>query len=108
MASKAAVANPEKAAAIKVYLHTLDKAYVWAATHPAAWAAAWGKAAGLPASVMDVAAKIDANTPVPITSAHRSSEQNLVNQFYSAGLIPNKVDISGYITTVFNATVTGS
>jgi sulfonate transport system substrate-binding protein len=108
VASKAAVANPEKAEAIKVYLQTLDKAYVWAATHPDAWAAAWGKAAGLPASVMDVAAKIDANTPIPITSAVTSSEQNLVNQFYSAGLIPSKVDISSYITTEFNATVTGS
>jgi len=108
VAAKAAVANPGKAAAIKVYLQTLDKAYVWAATHPDAWAAAWGKAAGLPASVMDVAAKIDANTPIPITSAITSSEQNLVNQFYSAGLIPSKVNISSYITTEFNSTVTGS
>jgi sulfonate transport system substrate-binding protein len=103
VAAKAAVANPGKAAAIKVYLQTLDKAYVWAATHPGAWAAAWGKAAGLPASVMDVAAKIDANT-----SAVTSSEQNLVNQFYSAGLIPSKVNVSSYITTEFNSTVTGS
>ena len=48
---------------------TLDKAYVWAAAHPSAWAVAWGQAAGLPASVMDVAAKTDATTPVPVTSA---------------------------------------
>jgi sulfonate transport system substrate-binding protein len=108
VASKAAVANPEKAAAIKVYLATLDKAYTWAATHPTAWATAWGKAAGLPASVMNVAATTDANTPVTITSATVTSEQNLVNQFYAAGLIPNKVDISDYITTQFNNTVTGS
>ena len=108
VASKAAVANPEKAAAIKVYLATLDKAYTWAATHPTAWATAWGKAAGLPASVMNVAATTDANTPVTITSATVTSEQNLVNQFYAAGLIPNKVDISDYITTQFNNTVSGS
>ena len=107
VASKAAVANPAKAAAIKVYLATLDKAYVWAATHPTAWAVAWGKAAGLPTSVMNVAAKVDATTPVPVTSATVASEQNLVDQFYSAGLIPNKVDISNYITTQFNATVSG-
>jgi sulfonate transport system substrate-binding protein len=107
VASKAAVANPAKAAAIKVYLATLDKAYVWAATHPSAWAVAWGKAAGLPTSVMNVAAKVDATTPVPVTSATVASEQNLVDQFYSAGLIPNKVDISDYITTQFNATVSG-
>ena len=108
VASKAAVANPAKAAAIKAYLTTLDKAYVWTATHPSAWAAAWGKAAGLPTSIMDTAAKIDATTPVPITAAITSSEQNLVNQFYAAGLIPNKVDISGYITDTFNDTVGGS
>ena len=107
VASKAAVANPAKTAAIKVYLATLDKAYVWAATHPSAWAVAWGKAAGLPTSVMNVAAKVDATTPVPVTSATVASEQNLVDQFYSAGLIPNKVDISNYITTQFNATVSG-
>jgi sulfonate transport system substrate-binding protein len=107
VASKSAVANPAKAAAIKVYLATLDKAYTWTATHPAAWAAAWGKAAGLPASVMNVAAKVDANTPVTITSGTIASEQNLVNQFFAAGLIPNKVDITSYITTQFNSTVSG-
>ena len=107
VASKSAVANPDKAAAIKVYLATLDKAYVWAATHPTAWGAAWGKAAGLPASIMDVAAKIDGTTPIAITSATVSSEQNLVNQFFAAGLIPNKVNISDYITEEFNSTVGG-
>ena len=108
VASKAAVANPAKAAAIRVYLATLDKAYVWAATHPTAWAVAWGKAAGLPASVMNTAATVDATTPVPVTSAIVSSEQNLVNQFFAAGLIPTKVDISGYITSEFNSTVGSS
>jgi sulfonate transport system substrate-binding protein len=108
VASKAAVANPAKAAAIKVYLATLDKAYVWTATHPSAWATAWGKASNLPTSIMDVAAKVDATTPAQITTATIASEQNLVNQFFAAGLIPNKVDISDYITTEFNGTVPGS
>jgi sulfonate transport system substrate-binding protein len=85
-----------------------SKAYAWAATHPSAWAVAWGKAAGLAASVMDVAAKVDATTPVPVTSAIVASEQNLVNQFYAAGLVPTKVEISNYITTEFNGTVSGS
>jgi sulfonate transport system substrate-binding protein len=107
VASKAAVANPDKAAAIKVYLATLDKAYTWAATHPTAWATAWGKAAGLPTSIMDQAAQVDANTPAQITSATVSAEQGLVNQFFAAGLIPNKVNISSYITTEFNSTVGG-
>jgi sulfonate transport system substrate-binding protein len=105
VASKAAVSNPGKAAAIKVYLETLDKAYVWTATHPDQWAAAWAKATGLPISIMDAAAKIDGTTPITITSAIVSSEQNLVSQFYAAGLIPTNVDMSSYITTQFNDTV---
>jgi len=105
VASKAAVADPAKAAAIKAYLTTLDKAYIWTATHTDAWATAWSDASGLPISIMQVAAKVSATTPVPITSAITASEQNLVDQFYAAGLIPNKVDISGYITSEFNNTV---
>jgi sulfonate transport system substrate-binding protein len=108
VASKAAVANPEKAAAIKVYLATLDKAYVWAVAHPAAWATAWGKASGLPTSIMNTAAQVDANTPAQITSATISAEQGVVDQFFAAGLIPNKVDISTYITSQFNDTVPSS
>lgn len=108
VAAKTAVANPQKAAAIKVYLATLDKAYVWTATHPAAWATAWGKATGMPAAIMTQAAKVDANTPAQITSATITSEQGVVNQFYAAGLIPNKVNISDYITTQFNDTVPSS
>ena len=34
VASKSAVADPDKAAAIQVYLTTLNKAYVWAFAHP--------------------------------------------------------------------------
>jgi hypothetical protein len=56
---------------------------------------------------MDVAAKVDATNPVPVTSAIVSSEQNLVDQFFAAGLIPAKVDISNYITTQFNSTASG-
>ena len=78
------------------------------AERASAWPATLGKAAGLPTSVMDVAAKLDATTPAPITSATVSSEQNLVNQFFAAGLIPTKVNISSYITNEFNDTVSGS
>jgi sulfonate transport system substrate-binding protein len=108
VASKAAVANAEKAAAIKVYLATLNKAYVFTATHPDVWGAAWGAASGLPASITTEAAKVDATTPVTITSAVISSEQNLVSQFYKAGLIPNNVDMSGFITSEFNSSVAES
>jgi sulfonate transport system substrate-binding protein len=107
VASKAALANPQKAAAIKVYLTTLNKAYTWTADHPSAWGAAWAQASGLPASITDQAAEVDKQEPVTITSAVTASEQNLVTQFYKAGLIPSNVNMSGYITPQFNSTVSG-
>jgi sulfonate transport system substrate-binding protein len=107
VASKSAVANPEKAAAIEVYLATLDKAYVWAEKNPNAWGAAWAAATGLPASITDVAAKVDSTTPVAVNTAVTTSEQNLVAQFYKAGLIPSSPNMSGFITSQFNSSVTG-
>jgi sulfonate transport system substrate-binding protein len=108
VASKSAVASPEKAAAIQVYLTTLDKAYVWAEKNPNAWGAAWATAAGLPASITDAAAKVDYTVPVPITSAVTTSLQGLVTQFYKAGQIPDNVNMSSYVSTQFNSSVAGS
>jgi sulfonate transport system substrate-binding protein len=108
VASKSALANPQKAAAIKIYLETLNKAYQWTADHPDQWGAAWSTAAGLPASITDVAADVDKQVPVTITSAVIASEQGLVTQFSKAGLIPNNVNMSQYVTTQFNDTVSGS
>jgi sulfonate transport system substrate-binding protein len=105
VASKSAVGNPEKAAAIQVYLTTLDKAYVWAERNPNAWGAAWAAAAGLPASITDAAAKVDYTVPVPITSAVTASLQGLVTQFYKAGQIPNDVNMTNFVTTQFNSSV---
>jgi len=105
VASKTAVSDPSKAAALKSYLTTLNKAYSWAAANPDKWGAVWAKAAGLSQAIMDKAAAVDGQKPVAITSETISSEQGLVDQFYAAGLIPSKVDISGYITTQFNDTI---
>jgi sulfonate transport system substrate-binding protein len=105
VASKSAVANPAKAAAIQIYLTTLDKAYVWAQKNPDVWGAAWAAAANLPASITDAAAKVDYTVPVPITSAVTASLQGLVTQFYKAGQIPNDVNMTNFVTTQFNSSV---
>ena len=101
VASKSAVANPAKAAAIQVYLATLDKAYVWAEKDPDAWGAAWAAATGLPASITNVAATVDETTPVVVNSTITNSEQKLVSQFYQAGLIPSQPNMSQYTTSQF-------
>jgi sulfonate transport system substrate-binding protein len=105
VAAKAAVAIPAKAAAIRVYLKLLNQAYQWTAAHPDQWGAAWGEASGLPTPIMVQAAKVSATTPVQITADTIKSEQGVVDQFFAAGLIPNKVDMKDYITDQFNDSV---
>jgi sulfonate transport system substrate-binding protein len=107
VASKSAVSDPGKSAAIKAYLTVLNEAYTWEESHTNAWATVWAQSTGLSITIMRQAATVSAQAPVPITSGIISSEQNLVDKFYSAGLIPTKVDISSYITTQFNGTVSG-
>jgi sulfonate transport system substrate-binding protein len=108
VASRAALSNPAKAAAIRDYLKLLDQAYTWAGTHQSAWASTWAKATGLPLSVMTQAVKDDVDTPEPITPAVISSEQSVSNAFTSAGLIPSHVDFNDYAVTTFNNILGGS
>ena len=107
VASRAALADPGKAAAIRDYLTVLNQAYVWSGTHIATWAKLWGDATGLPGSIMVTASQDDVNKPVTITSGVISAEQQLVTAFYRAGLIPANVNMSGYILSTYNDTVTG-
>jgi sulfonate transport system substrate-binding protein len=107
VASRAALNDPAKAAAIRDYLTTLNQAYVWSATHISAWAKLWGDATGLPGGIMVQAAKDDVNKPVTITSGVIFAEQQLVTAFAKAGLIPNSVNIASYTVTTFNDTVPG-
>jgi sulfonate transport system substrate-binding protein len=102
VASRAALGNPAKAAAIHDYLTLLDEAYAWSASHQSVWAATWAKATGLPLSVMTKAVKDDLDTPEPITPAVISAEQGVANAFTTAGLIPGHVDFSNYAVTTFN------
>jgi sulfonate transport system substrate-binding protein len=107
VASRSALSDPGKAAAIKVYLTTLNKAYVWADSHVSTWASLWAQATGLSNTIMLKAAQDDTQTPIAITPAVISSEQGLVNAFYAAGLIPTKVNFANFSVTTFNATASG-
>ena len=108
VASRGALADPAKAAAIRDYLKLLAQAHAWAATHQAAWAAVWAKATGLPVAIMAKAAKDDAARAVPITPAVVASEQQVSNAFTAAGLIPGHVDFSKFVDTAFNSTAGGT
>jgi sulfonate transport system substrate-binding protein len=103
VASRSALANPGKVAAIRAYLADLNEAYAWEKTHPSAWATTWAAATGLSTGVMQQATKDDVSVPAPITSGVIGFEQSVANAFYSAGLIPNKVDFQDYSYTGFNS-----
>jgi sulfonate transport system substrate-binding protein len=107
VASRAALNDPGKAAAIRDYLTILNQAYVWSGTHLATWAKLWGDATGLPNSIMLKASQDDVNKPATITGGVISAEQQLVTAFYKAGLIPASVDMSKYIVSTYNGAVTG-
>jgi sulfonate transport system substrate-binding protein len=103
VASRDALADSAKATAIRDYIKVLNQAYAWTDAHPQAWASAWAKATGLPTSVTLTAAKDDTINPVPINSTTIGSEQDLVNAFSAAGLIPSKYSFSNYAYTGFNS-----
>ena len=108
VASRAALANPAKAAAIRDYLQLIAQAHAWTNTHPSAWAATWAQATGLPLATMTAAAKDDQAVPVPISAAVVGSEQSIANAFTAAGLIPGHVDFANYAVTTFNTTAGAS
>jgi sulfonate transport system substrate-binding protein len=108
VASKSAIADPAKAAAIKDYLKLLNQAYVWAAKNYTGWGKAWAAATSLPLSVMDQAAKDDETQPVPVNSAVIASEQSVADNFAAAKLIPVKPDMANFAVTTFNDSVPSS
>jgi sulfonate transport system substrate-binding protein len=103
VASRSALADPAKAAAIKDYLALVARAHVWANAHLSTWAAVWAKASGLPIGTMQKAADDDASLAVPITPAVVSSEQQVSDAFTRAGLIPVHVNFSDFVNTEFNS-----
>jgi sulfonate transport system substrate-binding protein len=105
VASRSALADPAKAAAIKTYLQTFDRARRWANTHPAAWGKAWAAGTGLPVSVMTAAAKNVTSSVVPIDSTVVGFEQQVADAFSTAGLIPTKVHFPDFADQEFNSTV---
>jgi sulfonate transport system substrate-binding protein len=108
VASRAALADPAKAAAIKDYIKLINQAHAWANTHLSAWATVWGKATGLPYNVMIKAAHDDTETAVAITPAVVKAEQQIADDFFSAGLIPANVDFAKFSDPAFNSVVGGS
>jgi sulfonate transport system substrate-binding protein len=108
IASRTALADPGKAAAIRDYLSRIARAHTWANAHADAWAAVWAQGAGLPLPVMKTAATDAASTAVPIDDTVISSEQRVADAFKAAGLIPTAVNFADFAVRTFNDTAGGT
>jgi len=105
VASRSALADPVKVAAIRDYIKLLNEAHTWSNTHPDQWARVWAAETGLPDSVMIKAAKDSTSDPVPVSSTVINAEQSITNDFYAAGLIPSDIHFASYSVTTFNSDV---
>jgi sulfonate transport system substrate-binding protein len=102
VASKPALTDPKRVAAIKEFVKVLAQAHRWVASHPQQWGAAWTKATGLPLPTMVQAAKDATTKPIPVGPWTVTSEQALVNGYFGAGLIPRAFSFGPYVTTALN------
>ncbi|MGW3408376.1 ABC transporter substrate-binding protein [Streptomyces sp. NPDC000888] len=104
VAAPTALADKEKAAAIKDYLDRLRRAQDWVYDHPQEWAKVWAKDTGLPYEVALASVKRThaSRVPVAVDQPLIDSEQQIADTFTSLKLIPNKVDFADFVDTRFN------
>jgi sulfonate transport system substrate-binding protein len=102
VASRSALSDPVKVAAIRDYIKLLNQAHTWSSTHPDQWAKIWAAETGLPDSVMIKAAEDSTSNAVPINSSVINSEQSITNDFYQAGLIPSDIHFANFSVATFN------
>jgi sulfonate transport system substrate-binding protein len=93
LASKKALGDPGKVAAIRDYLPRLRRAYDWAASHVEAYAAAWSKESGLPLEVTRRAAPDRLQTLEPIDATAITREQGLADRLAADGALKSPVDV---------------
>jgi sulfonate transport system substrate-binding protein len=97
VASRAALADAGKNAAIADYVVRIAKAYAWAKTHQAQFAQLWSQETGLPLATTTAAAADILLHPVPLDDTVLNSEQHLADEFTAAGQIPGKITFTDFV-----------
>ncbi|HEX4362566.1 MAG TPA: ABC transporter substrate-binding protein [Pseudonocardia sp.] len=105
VANRASLADAGKNSAIQDYVVRVDKAYLWAKSHPDEWATIYTQQTGIPLSTAKVAVPRLSLSPVAVDDALVASEQQLADAFTSAGQLPGKVDIAGFVDRRYNSVV---
>ena len=105
VASRSALTDAGKNAAIGDYVIRVAKAYAWARTHQTQFAQLWSKETGLPTAVTQAAAADILLHPVPLNDTLVNSEQHLADEFSAANQIPVKITFSDFVDHRFDAEV---
>ncbi|MEU6377176.1 ABC transporter substrate-binding protein [Streptomyces sp. NPDC046909] len=104
VAAPSALADKDKAAAIKDYLERLRRATEWVYDHQEEWAKVWAKDTGLPYDVALASVKRTNSTRVAVAVDKPliASEQAIADTFTELKLIPKKVDFAEFVDPRYN------
>ncbi len=105
VASRDALTDAGKNAAIADYVVRVAKAYAWARTHLNQLARLWSRETGLASSVAQAAAVDIVLRPVPLDDTVINSEQHLADEFSAANQIPGKVDFANFVDHRFDSAI---
>jgi sulfonate transport system substrate-binding protein len=97
IASAKAVADPDRAAALKDFVGRLRTAYAWARTHQREWADAWSQESGLPQATTRAAVPKRIMSLGPVSPAAVAFEQSLADTLSKHKVIPKKVDFNDIV-----------
>jgi sulfonate transport system substrate-binding protein len=105
VASRSALADAGKNAAIGDYVVRIAKAYAWAKTHQSQFARLWSQETGLPQAVTQAAAADIVLHPVLLDDTLISSEQHLADEFSAANQIPAKITFNDFVDHRYDAEI---
>lgn len=97
VASKAALADAGKSAAIRDYVTRIAKAEKWSDTHHDDWAKAWSADTGLAIKVTTAATNAGPDLPVALNDEVIRSEQQLADAFTDDRTLTSKVDFAAFV-----------
>jgi sulfonate transport system substrate-binding protein len=104
-ASNAALADPQKSAALTDFIGRFYKAEATLSKNPGLAAATYAKTYGVSLAVAKQAAASAVSKGTPITPALISYQQNEANTFQKLGLIPSHLSVQGIFDLPFNKAV---
>jgi sulfonate transport system substrate-binding protein len=97
VASRGALADAGKNAAIKDYVTRIAKAQKWSDAHRADWAKAWATETGLALPVTTAATAQGPDLPVALDDQVIAAEQELADAFTEDKVLPGKVDFASFV-----------